>query len=181
MDISDSNLQKIGCVIRILVQSPGCREIAHQKFTNFSARILQHTSIIQPDTRGNIMILQYQSHALRPLTTAHLAQTMTLLELSGDELRQKIEAELSSNPALELHDEHRCSVCGRKVARPGPCPLCSKKFIYRSRGTDHFRLTVFRYSYLRLQRTTRRSLYRQLECGSRRFIAVCIAANRTGT
>jgi RNA polymerase sigma-54 factor len=71
------------------------------------------------------MILQSQVPALRPLTTAHLAQTMTLLELNGDELRQKIEAELASNPALEQVDEHRCPGCGRAIAKPGTCPFCS--------------------------------------------------------
>lgn len=70
------------------------------------------------------MLIQAQTYALRPLTTAHLAQTMTLLELTGDELRQKIEAELAANPALELVDEHRCPSCRRPLAGPGLCPLC---------------------------------------------------------
>jgi len=48
--------------------------------------------------------------ALRPLTTAHLAQTMALLELSASELEQKVEAELARNPALELKDPRRCHV-----------------------------------------------------------------------
>jgi RNA polymerase sigma-54 factor len=72
-----------------------------------------------------IMLLQSQNHALRPLTTAHLAQTMTLLELTGDELRQRIESALSSNPALELSEEFRCPQCHRLLPRVGPCPTCS--------------------------------------------------------
>ena len=71
------------------------------------------------------MLLQTQSPAIRPITTAHLAQTMSLLELSSDELRQKIEAELSTNPALELADEPRCPHCGKPLPAPGVCPICS--------------------------------------------------------
>lgn len=71
------------------------------------------------------MLLQRQAPILRPLTTAHLAQTMTLLELTTVELRQRIEAELSSNPALELIEETRCPGCGRILAKGGLCPLCS--------------------------------------------------------
>jgi RNA polymerase sigma-54 factor len=72
------------------------------------------------------MLLQTHSHTLRPLTTAHLAQTMTLLSLSAVELRQKIEAELASNPALELVEESRCPACRRRLSAPGPCPVCSR-------------------------------------------------------
>ncbi len=71
------------------------------------------------------MLLQTQSHALRPLTTAHLAQTMTLLELTGEELRQKIEATLASNPALELMEETRCPHCHRILTGRSVCPSCS--------------------------------------------------------
>jgi RNA polymerase sigma-54 factor len=72
------------------------------------------------------MIFQTQTPALRPMTTAHLAQTMTLLELNGAELRQKIEAELAANPALEQVDEPRCAVCGRSLSVPGVCPFCNR-------------------------------------------------------
>jgi RNA polymerase sigma-54 factor len=71
------------------------------------------------------MLLQTQNPSLRPLTTAHLAQTMTLLELTNDELRQKIDAALSSNPALELLEEARCPQCHRPLPHSGPCPYCS--------------------------------------------------------
>src|SRR5512143_1602903 len=71
------------------------------------------------------MLFQTQSTALRPLTTAHLAQTMSLLELTSGELRQKIESELASNPALELGDLHICPQCHRPLAAPGRCPGCS--------------------------------------------------------
>lgn len=72
------------------------------------------------------MLLQRHAPSLRPLTTAHLAQTMTLLELTTAELRQRIEAELSSNPALELIEETRCPGCGRILSGRGLCPLCSQ-------------------------------------------------------
>lgn len=72
-------------------------------------------------------MLQVQEHSLRPLTTAHLAQTMTLLALSNLELRETIQAELASNPALELLDERVCPGCRRPLKRPGPCPNCSQR------------------------------------------------------
>ena len=71
------------------------------------------------------MYQQRQAQVIRPLTTAHLAQTMSLLELNTLELHQKIDAELARNPALELIDELRCPSCGR-ILRPNlPCPHCS--------------------------------------------------------
>ncbi len=68
-----------------------------------------------------------QSHAttLRPLTTAHLAQTMSLLELNSAELAQKIEAALASNPALECLDQPRCPTCGRPL-KGRFCPACTR-------------------------------------------------------
>jgi RNA polymerase sigma-54 factor len=71
-------------------------------------------------------MLQSHYQALRPLTTAHLAQTMTLLSLTADELRQQIESELASNPALELVEERRCPTCRRLLPPSGPCPVCSR-------------------------------------------------------
>jgi RNA polymerase sigma-54 factor len=71
------------------------------------------------------MLLQSQKPSLRPQTTAHLAQTMTLLELSAVELRQKVEAELARNPALELIEEFRCPSCHRVLHNNIPCPACT--------------------------------------------------------
>lgn len=70
-------------------------------------------------------MLQRTSPELRPLTTAHLAQTMTLLQMTIDEIKQEIESELSSNPALELRDERRCPTCGRLLQERENCPVCS--------------------------------------------------------
>lgn len=70
----------------------------------------------------------FQTHyqALRPLTTAHLAQTMSLLSLTAAELRQQIDAELSANPALEMVDERRCPTCHRLLPGKSACPVCSQ-------------------------------------------------------
>jgi RNA polymerase sigma-54 factor len=71
------------------------------------------------------MYYQRQSPLIRPMTTAHLAQTMSLLELNTLELRQKVESELARNPALELIDEYRCPNCHRILRVNAPCPTCS--------------------------------------------------------
>lgn len=71
-------------------------------------------------------MFQIQSQGLRPLTTAHLAQTMTLLHMNAVELAQKIDGELSQNPALELIEERRCPMCRRRLTDPGPCAVCSR-------------------------------------------------------
>jgi RNA polymerase sigma-54 factor len=70
-------------------------------------------------------MLQIQDQSLRPLTTAHLAQTMSLLALSNLELRDKVLAELAENPALELLEERVCPTCHRKLQADAPCPVCS--------------------------------------------------------
>jgi RNA polymerase sigma-54 factor len=75
-------------------------------------------------------MLQYQGQEIKPLTTAHLAQTMTLLGMSSAELCQKIESELANNPALELVEERRCPSCKRLIHEPGPCPICSRPNIH---------------------------------------------------
>ena len=71
-------------------------------------------------------MFQVQTQGLRPLTTAHLAQTMTLLHMNAAELAQKIEGELAQNPALELVEERRCPMCRRRLIDAGPCPVCSR-------------------------------------------------------
>ncbi len=72
------------------------------------------------------MLQQAQYTSLRPVTTAHLAQTMTLLSLPIDELADQIETELSTNPALEMLDERRCPNCHRPLPNKGVCPICSQ-------------------------------------------------------
>lgn len=67
------------------------------------------------------------STQLKPLTTAHLAQTMALIELTAAELEQKVQAELAKNPALEVKDTRHCPVCKRQYAENGLCPRCHPK------------------------------------------------------
>ncbi len=61
----------------------------------------------------------------RQQTTAHLAQTMAMIELTVAELRQEVEAQLAANPALELVEERRCPMCHRSLPPSGPCQTCS--------------------------------------------------------
>lgn len=72
-------------------------------------------------------MLQIQDQSQRPLTTAHLAQTMSLLLLSNMELKDKVLSELSSNPALELVEEPICPQCHKPLPPSGPCPVCSRQ------------------------------------------------------
>ncbi|HLE72933.1 MAG TPA: hypothetical protein VI688_01680 [Anaerolineales bacterium] len=68
--------------------------------------------------------LIYQGGRQRPQTTAHLAQTMSLLGLNSQELSQKIEAALAANPALELVEGRHCPTCGRNLRKEPYCPNC---------------------------------------------------------
>jgi RNA polymerase sigma-54 factor len=77
-------------------------------------------------------MFQLHTIGIRPQTTAHLAQTMTLLSLTADELQQQIESELASNPALEMVVERRCPVCHRTLPGKGPCPVCSQPKLAQS-------------------------------------------------
>jgi RNA polymerase sigma-54 factor len=70
-------------------------------------------------------MFQGQFQTIRPMTTAHLAQTMNLLSMPGEELRQEIDAALASNPALEMIEERRCPTCHRLLPDHGRCPVCS--------------------------------------------------------
>lgn len=71
-------------------------------------------------------MFQKPSQQTRHLTTAHLAQTMTLLSLTADELHQKIDSELANNPALELLEEQHCPTCNRTLHNHEPCPICTR-------------------------------------------------------
>lgn len=84
-------------------------------------RILIRSDILNRE----VHMLQFQDQSLRPLTTAHLAQTMSLLVLSNQELQERVQSELASNPALELLEERICPTCHRPLAQRGPCPICS--------------------------------------------------------
>lgn len=67
----------------------------------------------------------YQKTSHRALTTAHLAQTMTLLGLNNQEILEKIQGELATNPALDLIDANHCPTCQRLLKSNSFCPSCS--------------------------------------------------------
>ncbi len=71
-------------------------------------------------------MLQTHYQVTSTTTSAHLAQTMTLLSLTASELLQKVESELANNPALELVEERRCPMCKRILPPTGNCPVCSQ-------------------------------------------------------
>jgi RNA polymerase sigma-54 factor len=60
----------------------------------------------------------------RHQATAHLAKTMSYLQLSSTELEAALLKEIDQNPALEVVDELRCPGCGRRLRRL-PCPTCA--------------------------------------------------------
>ncbi|MCL5429061.1 MAG: hypothetical protein M1347_04560 [Chloroflexi bacterium] len=78
----------------------------------------------------------YQSSTQRPQTTAHLAQTMSLLGLNSQELSQKIEAALASNPALDLLEGRHCPTCGRHLRAEAYCPACVGAKSMAANGND---------------------------------------------
>jgi len=90
-----------------------------------------------------------QGHFQQTVTTtsAHLAQTMTLLSQTTSELQQTIETELSNNPALELIEDRFCPMCRRALPPHRTLPnlqstqrLCqsgSDRFYIPSRGFLH--------------------------------------------
>ncbi|MBT3669144.1 MAG: hypothetical protein HON98_13205 [Chloroflexi bacterium] len=66
-----------------------------------------------------------QNTSHKALTTAHLAQTMTLLALNNQELLEKIQGELATNPALDLNETNHCPTCQRIIKNNSYCPNCS--------------------------------------------------------
>ncbi len=71
-------------------------------------------------------MLQIHDQSLRHVATAHLAQTMSLLALSNQELQDKVLEELAENPALEMLEDLVCPTCRKRLPAHGPCPRCSK-------------------------------------------------------
>ena len=69
---------------------------------------------------------QRQFHRLQPQTTAHLAQTMSLLNMNYGDLNQEINNALNENPALVVREERRCPVCNHFLAEGQLCPICTK-------------------------------------------------------
>ncbi len=69
---------------------------------------------------------QRQYQKITPQTTAHLAQTMTLLNMNVEELHQEIERALNENPALVLEEKRFCPTCRHPLSEGQICPICSK-------------------------------------------------------
>ena len=76
---------------------------------------------------------QSQKIETRIQASAHLAQTMTMLGMSSEEIREKIESELAKNPFLELVEERICPTCKRKLPENGKCPICSQPQLDQSK------------------------------------------------
>ncbi|MBM3137665.1 MAG: hypothetical protein FJZ98_05705 [Chloroflexi bacterium] len=69
---------------------------------------------------------QRQFQKLSPQTTAHLAQTMSLLNMNFGDLNQEINKALNENPALVVREERRCPGCGHTLAEGQMCPICTQ-------------------------------------------------------
>jgi RNA polymerase sigma-54 factor len=69
---------------------------------------------------------QRQFQKLSPQTTAHLAQTMSLLNMNFGDLNQEINKALNENPALVVREERRCPGCGHVLAEGQMCPICTQ-------------------------------------------------------
>ena len=69
---------------------------------------------------------QRQFQKLSPQITAHLAQTMTLLNMNYDELAQEINKALNENPALVVGEEVRCPNCNHLLTGGQLCPICTR-------------------------------------------------------
>ncbi|NPA06668.1 MAG: hypothetical protein GXO54_04605, partial [Chloroflexi bacterium] len=60
----------------------------------------------------------------RPQVNLALAQVVQLLPMTVVELRQRLEAVLAENPALEVAPSTRCRGCGRPILEGEWCPYC---------------------------------------------------------
>ncbi len=62
----------------------------------------------------------------KPQATAHLAQTMTLLNMGNGELEEEIQKNLAANPALEVDEVNHCVICGSEISYRSFCKNCMK-------------------------------------------------------
>jgi len=69
---------------------------------------------------------QRQFQKIQHQTTAHLAQTMTLLNMNLGELNQEINRALNENPALVVKEEKHCPSCNHLLHEGQICPICSR-------------------------------------------------------
>ncbi len=73
-----------------------------------------------------MLIRQLQSVDIRPIPTAHLTTTMSLLVLNISELSEKIISEMAANPAMDIVEGHFCPNCQRPLLDSTHCPICSR-------------------------------------------------------
>ena len=73
-----------------------------------------------------IAMYQRQFQKIQPQTTAHLAQTMTLLNMNLGELNQEINRALNENPALVVKEERCCPTCNHLLHEGQVCPICTR-------------------------------------------------------
>ena len=66
-------------------------------------------------------------HETKPQATAHLAQTMTLLNMGSGEIEEEIQKNLAENPALEIDETNHCVVCGAEISYGVLCRNCLKE------------------------------------------------------
>ena len=69
-------------------------------------------------------MFQTQRPQHRTITTAHIAQTMTFLNMPAEEIKDKVDSEVANNPALEYIDERICPYCHRPLGPSGYCARC---------------------------------------------------------
>ncbi len=60
----------------------------------------------------------------KPQATAHLAQTMTLLNMGNGEVEEEIQKNLAENPALEVDEINHCAICGAEISFGSLCKNC---------------------------------------------------------
>ena len=69
-------------------------------------------------------MFQTQRPQHKTITTAHIAQTMTFLNMPAEEIKDKVDSEVANNPALEYIDERICPYCHRPLGPSGYCARC---------------------------------------------------------
>ena len=63
----------------------------------------------------------------KPQATAHLAQTMTLLNMGNGEVEEEIQKKLAENPALEVDEVNHCALCGAEIRFGVLCGNCMNR------------------------------------------------------
>lgn len=75
-----------------------------------------------------------QTQEPRIVATAHIAQTMTFLNMPAEEVLEKVQNELANNPALEYIDRRICPHCNKPIK---PNTVCQCMFGKQKAETDN--------------------------------------------